>query len=161
MSEELICSKSPSQVLNIRAFFSATIIISIIVSVYVVGKEKLQLPPYFLALIIFPVITSVWRYMQIKCQKYELTTERLRVISGVLNRSTDEIELYRIKDFSLTEPFMMRIFKLGDIFIESSDKSMPYLKIKALPRAAEFKEHLRACVEEIRQKKNVREVDFE
>lgn len=161
MSEELICSKNPSQVLNLKAYISSLLIVAIVVGIFIVGKEKFDLPPYFLALLIVPFATSFWRFMQIKCQKYELTTERLRIISGVLNRSTEEIELYRIKDFSLNEPFIMRIFKLGDIFIESSDKSMPYIKIQALPGAADFKEHLRSCVEKIREKKNVREVDFE
>ena len=161
MNEELICSKNPSQVLNLKAYFSCLIMIVVVIAIFVVGKDKFDLPPYFLALLIFPLLTSIWRFMQIKCQKYELTTERLRIISGVFNRNTEEIELYRIKDFSLKEPFLMRLFKLGDIFIESSDKSMPYIKIQALPGAADFKEHLRSCVEKIRDKKNVREVDFE
>ena len=161
MSEELICSKSPSQVLNLRAYFSSSLIMGIIVTIYIFGREQYNVPPYFLALLAFPVITIIWRFLQIKCQKYELTNERLRIISGVLNRRTDEVELYRVKDFTLNEPFLMRLFKLGDIFIESSDKTNPYIRIKALPRASEFKEQLRTCVEEIRQKKNVREVDFE
>lgn len=99
--------------------------------------------------------------MQVKCLKFELTSERLKVISGVLNRSTEEIELYRIKDTSFEEPFYFRIFGLGNIRIYTSDRSLPELNITALPKGKAFREKLRDLVEDIRTKKNVREVDFE
>lgn len=161
MSEEVIVSNSPSQLLNLKSFVLSILTIVVIVLFYNLGKERFNLNPLLLLLCLLPVISSVWKFFQIKCCKYELTNERLKIITGVLNRDTEEIELYRVKDFSLNEPFFLRVFKLGNIHIESSDKSLPFISIKALPRAQDFKEQLRACVEEIRTKKNVREVDFE
>ena len=85
----------------------------------------------------------------------------LKAVSRQFNRNSEEIELYRIKDSSFNEPFFYRIFGLGNILLHTSDRSMPTLEIKALPKGKEFKEQLRALVEDIRTKKNVREVDFE
>ena len=79
----------------------------------------------------------------------------------MLNRRTDEIELYRVKDFSFEEPFIYRLFGLANIRIETSDRTCPTVWIRALPSAKEFREALRSSVEDMRLKKRVREVDFE
>ena len=159
--EETVFTQSPSQILNIRSYISAIFACATIIILYVLLKEKLTLPWYILFLCIIPVSISFWKYMQVKCLKFELTNERLKVISGVLNRTTEEIELYRIKDTSFEEPFYFRIFGMGNIKIYTSDRSLPELNITALPKGKEFREKLRDLVEEIRVKKNVREVDFE
>jgi len=159
--EEFICKRSPSQVLNIKSFVVGTLCFAIIVAIYFVLGEKLHLPIYFNALLILPIMSTGWKVLQIKSLKYELTNERLKIISGVFNRQTDEIELYRIKDSTLMEPFHFRIFGLGNIHLETSDKTLPIVNIRALPRAREFREELRSSVEALREKKNVREVDFQ
>jgi uncharacterized membrane protein YdbT with pleckstrin-like domain len=161
MTEEIICTSSPSQILNLKGYAMDILVMAILIAIYVVGRESWQIPMWFLLLILLPIVTASWRFFGLNCQKYVLTNERLKITKGILNRTTEEIELYRVKDFSLSEPFFMRLFKLGNISIETSDKTMPLLSITALPRAADFKEQLRTCVEEIRTKKNVREVDFE
>ncbi|MCM8525623.1 MAG: PH domain-containing protein [Lentisphaeraceae bacterium] len=159
--EETVFTQSPSQILNIRSFVSTIFACAAIIVLYSVLKEKFSLQWYVILLCIIPLFLSFWKYLQVKCMKFELTTERLKVISGVLNRNTEEIELYRIKDTSFEEPFYFRIFGLGNIKIYTSDRSLPELNITALPKGKEFREKLRDLVEDIRAKKNVREVDFE
>ena len=159
--EETVFTQSPSQILNIRSFVSTIFACAAIIVLYSVLKEKFSLQWYVILLCIIPLFLSFWKYLQVKCMKFELTTERLKVISGVLNRNTEEIELYRIKDTSFEEPFYFRIFGLGNIKIYTSDRSLPELNITALPKGKEFREKLRDLVEDIRAKKNVRELDFE
>ncbi|MCM8540118.1 MAG: PH domain-containing protein [Lentisphaeraceae bacterium] len=159
--EETIFTQSPSQILNIKSFVSTLFACAAIIVMYVLLKEKFTLQWYTLLLCLLPILVCVWKYLQVKCMKFELTSERLKVIDGVLNRSTEEIELYRIKDTSFEEPFYFRIFGLGNIKIYTSDRSLPELNITALPKGKEFREKLRDLVEDIRAKKNVREVDFE
>ena len=159
--EETIFTQSPSQILNIKSFVSTIFACAAIIVMYVLLKEKFSLPWYTLLLCLIPILISIWKYLQVKCMKFELTNERLKVISGVLNRTTEEIELYRIKDTSFEEPFYFRVFGLGNIKIYTSDRSLPELNITALPKGKLFREKLRDLVEDIRAKKNVREVDFE
>jgi uncharacterized membrane protein YdbT with pleckstrin-like domain len=157
--EEIVCKASPSQVLNLKSFALSIVAIATIIVLYVLLDGKV--PGYALALIAIPFFSSLWKYFDVKCQTYELTNERIRITTGVLNKKTEEIELYRVKDSSIEEPFFYRLIGVGNIQLETSDRSLPSLTIKALPKAKEFREKLRECVEQIRTKKNVREVDFE
>ena len=157
--EEIVYTQSPSQILNLKNFLTTSASCAGLVVLYFLLKDKLPWQILFLAII--PISASLWKFLHVKCMKYELTNERLRIISGVLNRKTEEIELYRIKDTSFEEPFVYRIFSLGNIKLMTSDRSLPELSIRALPKGKEFREKLRDLVEDIRTKKNVREVDFE
>jgi uncharacterized membrane protein YdbT with pleckstrin-like domain len=155
--EKVMCSGSPSQVLNLKAHSLSLLVIAIIVSFYIL----IELHYLILLITAIPVFSSLWKYLQVKCLKYELTNERIKIVSGVLNKKTEEIELYRVKDSTIEEPFFYRMIGVGNIKLETSDRTLPTLLIEALPKAKEFRESLRECVEEIRSRKNVREVDFE
>jgi len=117
---------------------------------------------YYLAcLLIIPIPFAFWKWLQTRCFSYELTTQRLRIAQGVFSRTTDELELYRIKDLSLVQPFFLRLFSLGNVVLLTSDRSTPKLTIEAVADAGDLHEKLRRLVEELRDRKRVREVDFE
>lgn len=111
--------------------------------------------------LVFPLFIILWKWLTIKNTKYELTNQRLRTRYGILNKKTDELELYRVRDFKLDQPFFLRLFSLGNIILTTSDKSHPEVIIKAIPNGEELREQLRTFVEECRTRKRVREVDFE
>jgi uncharacterized membrane protein YdbT with pleckstrin-like domain len=111
--------------------------------------------------LVFPLFIILWKWLVVKNTKYELTNQRLRIRYGVLNKKTDELELYRVKDYKLDQPLFLRLFSLGNIVLETSDKSSPIVTIEAVPEAEQLREKLRIHVEERRDSKRVREVDFE
>lgn len=111
--------------------------------------------------LVIPLFIILWKWLVVKNTKYELTTQRLRTRHGVLNKKTDELELYRVRDFKLDQPFFLRLFSLGNIVLQTSDKSHPFVTIKAIRNGEELREKIRTYVEECRVAKNVREVDFE
>ncbi|GAC18178.1 PH domain-containing protein [Paraglaciecola arctica] len=111
--------------------------------------------------LVIPLFVILWKWLDVKNTKYELTTERIRTRHGILNKETDELELYRVRDYKLEQPFFLRMFSLGNIILETSDRSHPTIVIKAISNGEELREKLRTHVEACRTKKNVREVDFE
>lgn len=111
--------------------------------------------------LIVPLIYGIWKWLEIKCETYELTTQRFRILSGVFNREEEEMELYRVKDISFSQPFVPRMFGLGNVTMHTSDKTTPHLTIYGLADAQEFRDLLREAVEKRRDEKRVREVDFE
>jgi uncharacterized membrane protein YdbT with pleckstrin-like domain len=111
--------------------------------------------------LVIPLLLILWKWLEVKNTKYELTTQRLRTRYGILNKKTDEIELYRVRDYKLDEPFFLRIFSLGNIILQTSDKSHPTVMLKAITHGEDLREKLRTYVEECRTRKGVREVDFE
>ena len=137
--EEDVWSGTPSQVTNFGSFIFLGIL-------------------FFL---VIPLFIIFWKWLVTKNIKYELTTERLRTRSGVLNKKMDELELYRVKDYKVDRPLFLRIFGLGNLVLETSDRSSPIVMIKAIPDAEELREKVRTCVETRRDAKRVREVDFE
>jgi len=110
--------------------------------------------------LILPLLIILWKWLDIKNTKYELTTQRLLTRHGILNKKTDELELYRIKDYKLDQPFFLRMFSLCNIILVTSDRSHPQLVLKAISNGEEILDKLRTHVEECRAEKKVREVDF-
>ncbi len=113
-----------------------------------------------LSWLIVPILIAGWRYLETKHRVYLLTSERLRVSHGVLSKRMDELELYRVKDTSVEEPFWFRVFGLGNIIIETSDRSTPQVTLFAIPEARMLRESIRGAVEKRKDAKGVREVDF-
>lgn len=144
----------PSQWINIGHYALAFLI----AIGFVIGG--LFFPPLFAGLII-PAAYAIWRYLTIRCHVFELTTERLRITTGVLNQNIDEIELYRVKDILIERKWWMRIVGLGLIHLHTSDRSLPKVDIPAIPDCIELREKLRKLVEAMRDHKRVREMDFD
>ena len=111
--------------------------------------------------LIFPLFVSLWQWLVTKNTKYELTSQRLKTRHGVLNKTMDDLELYRIKDYKLDRPLWLRMFSLGNVILETSDLSHPTVTVRAIRNAEELRETMRKYVEERRDQKRVREIDFQ
>ena len=145
---------SPSQWINIGPYSIALLSTAAIIA------GGIFFPPAFIALII-PIAYALWRYLTVRCQTFELTTERLRITKGVINQNIDEVELYRVKDMVVERKWWMRLTGLGNIHMETSDRSMPHIDIPAIRGCIALREDLRKKVEAMRDKKRVREMDFD
>jgi uncharacterized membrane protein YdbT with pleckstrin-like domain len=111
--------------------------------------------------IVIPLGLWIARWWVTKATHYELTTQRLRKTSGILNRRLDELELYRVKDYSLEQPFVLRMLGLGNLSLITSDASTPELELKAIAGAEDVREKLRHAVQSERDRKRVRELDVD
>lgn len=154
MSENVLWKGRPSQLLNLGSYMVGLLLI---VGIGIGGSF---FPPVWIALIL-PLGWMLWRFLTVRCQVYELTNERLRLYTGVLNQNIDELELYRVKDTTMERPFLLRIFGLSTVHLDTSDRSHPKVRLHAISKAVELRETLREQVERLRDLKRVREVDFE
>lgn len=111
--------------------------------------------------LVIPLFIILWKWLVVRNTIYELTTERLRKRYGVINKHLDELELYRVRDYKLFQPLLLRLFSLGNIVLQTSDKSHPQVVIKAIANGEALREQLRAHVEACRTRKGVRELDVE
>jgi uncharacterized membrane protein YdbT with pleckstrin-like domain len=89
--------------------------------------------------------------------RYRLTNQRLIKESGLLGRRIDEIELYRIRDTRLHQPFLQRLVGMGDVEVHSADVSGSF-RIENLPGAAEKREQIRSLSNEAKEARGVRTV---
>lgn len=114
----------------------------------------------FIALVL-PIGWAIFKYLGVRTTVYELTSERLRITRGIINQHVDEVELYRVKDSQLFRTWWMRLTRLAAVRLSTSDRSLPELEIPAVSGGLEMRELLRKQVELIRDRKRVREIDFE
>lgn len=68
----------------------------------------------------------------------------------MLTKNTHELELYRVKDIALNEPFLLRLVGLSHIVMLTSDRTTPVFVIPGLRNGKHLKEQLRLAVEEHR-----------
>lgn len=156
MTDEVLWKGGPSQWTNFGKFLLGLLLAAGI------GVAAVMIPfaPLWFAIAI-PLLWMVWQYLVVRCQTYELSDQRLRLYTGVLNQTVDETELYRVKDVTMERPFILRLVGLATLHLQTSDRSHPEIALKAISGSVELRERLRKQVEHLRDKKRVREVDFE
>src|SRR5258705_3437827 len=111
--------------------------------------------------LIVPIFIALAHYLKTKCKIYELTTERLKITEGVFSKVTETLELYRVKDIEVRQPFIYRMLGVENIQVNTSDLSSPVILLDAIPKAVGLADKLRNQVEIIRVQKKVREIDLE
>jgi uncharacterized membrane protein YdbT with pleckstrin-like domain len=127
----------------------------------VATAEVRKIIPFTLLLLIVPIFMAVARYLQTKSKSFELTNERLKITEGVFNKTTDTLELYRVKDLETRQPFLSRLVHVENVQLNTSDSSSPSVFIEAVPSAVMLADKIRNAVEAIRSQKGVREIDVE
>jgi uncharacterized membrane protein YdbT with pleckstrin-like domain len=148
MEEKTICEVSPSQILNLKAFIFSLLAIGVIVTAAILTKID-----WIYALLIIPVVYAFWKYLAIKSIKLKITDQRVILREGVLNKTTNETELYRVRDSSIEEPFFYRMFGCGNIVIYTTDDADATLFLKAYNKPHWLKDQVRNYSEICRQKK--------
>jgi len=93
---------------------------------------------------------------------YEVTGDRLILHKGILVKSIDEIELYRIKDVRIDFSLINQWADIGTITITSSDETTKAgpLVIRDVDQARARREKLRELVNAARRERGVREIDM-
>lgn len=98
--------------------------------------------------------------LPISFTKYALNEERLFIETGFLNKTEDEVRLYRIMDVSLRRSFWQRIVRVGTIHCCSADKSMGDFDIVSVKNPKDVKEQLSQLIEAQRMAKKVTNREF-
>lgn len=120
----------------------------------------------FLGLIIYPLSIiimgpiTIWKVLVIHNLSWEYTEDSIIQRSGVLNRTTDEIQYFRIKDVHLYEPFLYRFVDLSKLYIITSDISRKIVLIKGIRHGLVKRTMFKNVALKHRRKDGVREFDF-
>ena len=133
LEEKQLYIGRPSQILNILSFilWSWTLIVPIII------------------------------YLKTRFTVYEVTDQRIKLKTGILNQEIDECELYRVRDYKVIKPFFQRIFGLGRIELVTSDRSNSNINLNGIKDPENLYNLIRDNVEKIRRKTGTRELDVE
>lgn len=120
-----------------------------------------QLINFFIYLFLFwTIILPIYSYLKTRFTIFELSKDRLKLKKGILTQKIDETELYRVRDYEILKPFILRLFGLGHLKLITSDKSHPIIILNAIKNPENVLELFRENVEEARKKTGTKEVDF-
>ncbi len=147
-TEKTIHRTSPSQIVNLFPFFISFFLIAGIITASVMLSNNLIL--VFLGI---PVLYVLWKWLVVQTTKFTLTDQRIIISEGVINKSTNETELYRVRDTSVHEPFFYRIFGLGNIIVYTTDEATTTHTFNAYKKPHWVKDQIRNHCESCRQKK--------
>ena len=103
------------------------------------------------------------RWLKNRSASYEITDQRLIIKRGILFKTIDEIELYRIKDVRLGYSLLNQMTDIGTIILTSRDRtpSGGEFTLRDIPMARDRREGLRKLVDRARQRRGVRELDVD
>ncbi len=110
--------------------------------------------PLFVCL--FP---AFWYTLGLILTSYKLTTQRLHVRTGILIRTYDQLELFRVRDFLIDAPLYMVILGLGHVRVISRDESLPLLTLIAQPASDKLIDMIRDNVQRRKDEVGMREIE--
>ena len=94
--------------------------------------------------------------LPISFTKYSMSDDRLFVETGFFNIHQEEILLYRGRDICLHMNLYQRIFGMGSVVLQTSDKTAPTLELKNIAHPREVKEQLHRQVEAMKIARRMR-----
>ncbi|HEX6941584.1 MAG TPA: PH domain-containing protein [Gemmatimonadaceae bacterium] len=154
--ESQIWTGSPSQWLNAGWYITCLLGVGVLFTVAALTGQ-----PLLAGLAIIPAIAALVKFLTVRSTRIDVTTERITTTVGIFSRRKWDMELYRVKDTMLHEPFLLRLVRRANIQIISSDRSSPSITLPALPNAEWLRQQIRSNVERLRLKRGVREMDMD
>ena len=90
-------------------------------------------------------IAWLYYWLQSIATAYQITTQRVRIERGLLSKTKENVELFRIDHFDLHKPLGMRLAGHCLLHLRSSDASFPVVMILGIPNLEALADTLREC----------------
>lgn len=89
-------------------------------------------------------------------KRYRLTTQRLFIETGILGRTTDQTELFRVDDVRIHQGPFDRLFGIGDVeLVAPSDSTQASVRVVGIMNPSEVAEHIRRHSRELRMRRSI------
>jgi len=140
--DDVVWEDSPSQWLNIR--WHITLIFALFITGFAVSSapEGAAIVYWYLPLLAV-VVFWFWQLLVVRCTRFYLLHERIIIESGVLNKITNQVELHRVRDYRVNEPFLQRLAGIGSVRIWSIDRNEPVFVIPGMKNPRRLHELIR------------------
>lgn len=115
-----------------------------------------------LMLTLAALLLVAWKWIGVMSESFRVTRERIVVRRGIIMKSVDEIELYRVKDVRMDFSLLNQLAGIGTITVTSSDETTrnTALSMQHVAHAQERREGIRKLVDAARRERGVREIDM-
>lgn len=115
----------------------------------------------FLTIITLGIAALFFWARKLSCH-YRITTERVVVETGIFSKKMEQIDLYRINDYTVERSLSQRIMGTGNIHLDTMDKSARELDIVGIYADVKLVyEQLRKATEIQKRLRGTRVIDYE
>lgn len=123
------------------------------------------LVPSLATLLLAVVTVGIWllpAYIKSRGVSYRITSQRVVVETGLFGKRLEQIDLYRVNDFTVERPFLQRLMGTGNILLKTMDRTTPNITIANIKTdVVALYEELRRRTEQAKAQNSVRVVDYE
>jgi len=114
--------------------------------------------PFLIWLSMMSTVLAFYRFAYIRNIRYEVSPEIIRITRGIFFKRVDQVELFRVKDYVLTQPFLLQLFRLMDLELKSTDPVNPVIWLRGIPYS-DLVDTIRAHVQDARQHNRIYEIN--
>ena len=114
--------------------------------------------PVFIWFSLITLVMAVYRFNYIRKISYLITSEFVRISRGIFFKRTDQVELFRVKDYIITQSFWLQVFRLMDLELCSTDPVNPIIWLRGIPHS-NLVDTIREHVQEGRQHNRIYEIN--
>jgi len=134
------------------------------------GEEVLfegnpALVPSLGALLLTLLTLGLWLiplWVRSRGRHYRLTTKRVVVETGILNKRLEQVDLYRVSDYTVLRPIAQRMLGTGNLILRTLDHTSPEVPVLAIKTdVVALYERIRAATEAEKRRRGIRVVDME
>jgi uncharacterized membrane protein YdbT with pleckstrin-like domain len=87
---------------------------------------------------------------------YEVTTQRIKIEIGMLSKTKQNLELFRIDHVAVEQPLSMRLLGHGRVRLLTTDRSEGHVVLYGVPGFEELAEKIRECSLRERERRGIR-----
>jgi membrane protein YdbS with pleckstrin-like domain len=157
----------PSQVINYGAYFWAAVQMVVCAVLFAILRRywPMQWPtlsPFIVAIPLVAILgLASLTWLKTASTSYHFAKGRLTWRMGILSRTAESLELYRIGDVTMHQPLFQRLFGVGRIVISSADANHREVVMEGVPGPDRFRDWLTDAVQQTRRERGMREMQLD
>ena len=111
------------------------------------------------ALICLAFVNCLWRVVQLKAVRYEISPDRIEWSRGIFNRKIDNLDMFRIIDIKLHRTIVDCMLGIGTVTIMTKDETDPQFHFKKIGSPKKLYDVLKAAYLNADRKQGVLHID--
>ncbi|WP_426584214.1 PH domain-containing protein [Mucilaginibacter sp. R-33] len=107
---------------------------------------------------LWSALSGLYRFCFLRSVCYAVSPEVIRIRRGVFVKRTDQVALCRVKDYVLTRPFLLQLFCLMNLRLNTNDPENPVIWLRGIPES-DLVHTLRGYVQQARLNNKIYEIN--
>lgn len=116
------------------------------------------LSPYFVFFSFIVCAVAIYQMWSIRSFEYLISMEYIRLTRGIFFKRVDQLEMYRIKDFIITQPLSLQLLRLMNLTLKSTDTENSVITLTGIPLSG-ITDTIRDRVQQARHSNNIYELN--